>query len=392
MLMFKKQISKTNMKKIKPKTFVKKHRWTAGALAVAIVLSIGMSVVPRVTADSIADQIKRLQQENAVNKNAVAQLQDEAVSYQDAIRRLQSQIDTVQAQINVNTARQNEIQAAIVANEQELVRQRGILGESIRVSYVESRITTLEMLATSKNLSDFVDKEEYHTTIKNKIQATLLRINELQDQLNLQKAQVEALLKEQQAQRVVLAEARTEQANMLSYNQSQQNAYNQKTKANQARIDSLIAAQRRLNNSTDGGYYFLRFPGNVKDFNIRAYPYEGAGFSMQLGPCSHTDSYPDEPDRWGYCTEQCVSYAAWAVEASGRIPPIGYGNAKDWVGAAYRNGIPVSRTPQPGDIAISTSGTWGHAMYVLEVEADRIFVAQYNANLDGEFSTQWRKY
>lgn len=393
MLMFKVQNSKIKMKKIRFQKLFKNHRIiTAVFLMAAAVLTTGMSIMPRVTADSISDQINQLQQQNAQNKNIVAQLQDQATSYQDAISKLQAQINAVQAQINLNTAKQNEIQASIIANEQELVRQRSILGESIRVSYVESKISTIEMLATSKNLSDFVDKEEYHTAVKNKIQVTLQRINDLQNQLKEQKLQIERLLAEQQTQRTQLAGARAEQAKMLAYNQAQQNDYNQRTKANQSKIDALIAAQRRANNTTDGGYYFLRFPGEVQDFNIQAYKYADAGFSMQLGPCSHSDSYPDSPDEWGYCTRQCVSYAAWAVEASGRSAPRYYGNAKDWVGAAYRNGVEVSRTPRPGDIAISTSGTWGHAMYVLEVSADKIYVAQYNANLNGEFSTQWRKY
>jgi peptidoglycan DL-endopeptidase CwlO len=391
--MFKLQNSKIKMKKISISQLLRKHRSTVVVLVVAAaVLSVGLSVVPRVNADSITDQIRQLQQQNATNRNIVTQLQDQATSFQDAISKLQAQINSVQAQIDQNTAKQTQIQATIVANEQELVRQRGILGESIRVSYVESKISTIEMLATSKNLSDFIDKEEYHTAVKNKIQATLQRINDLQNQLNEQKLQIERLLAEQQAQRTQLANARAEQSKMLAYNQSQQHDYNQLTKNNQAKIDGLIAAQRRANNSTDGGYYFLRFPGTPKDFNINAYKYANAGFSMQLGPCSHTDSYPDSPDEWGYCTRQCVSYAAWAVEASGRDAPMFYGNAKDWVGAAARNGVEVSRTPRPGDVAISTSGTWGHAMYVLEVEPSRILVAQYNANLNGEFSTQWRNY
>ncbi len=388
--MFKVQDNKIKMKKLSIGTLIKNRRIaTTSFLVVAAILTVGMTIVPRVTADNITDQIKQLQQQNANNKNAVAQLQEQAVSYQDAINRLQGQINSVQGQIDDNTAKQNEIQATIVANEAELARQRGILGESIRVSYVESKITTIEMLATSKNLSDFVDKEEYQTAVKNKIQATLQRINDLQNQLKEQKTQIERLLAEQQAQRAVLASARSEQARMLSYNQSQQSEYNQKTKANQAKIESLIAAQRRANNTTDGGYYFLRFSGSAKDFNLQAYPYSDAGFSMSTAPgCVDNDG----PDKWGYCTRQCVSYAAWAVEASGRSAPRYYGNAKDWVAAAYRNGVEVSRVPQPGDVAISTAGTWGHAMYVLEVDADKIYVAQYNANLNGEFSTQWRKY
>jgi len=389
--------NKTNMiQKVRNTLNTTRRRLTAATLVALALLIAGVAIVPRanpVVNANANDEIQRLQEENANNKNIVAQLQDQAVSYQDAIAQLQAQINNVQAQIDLNTAKQNEIQANITANEAELLRQRSILGENIRVSYVEGRITTIEMLATSKNLSDFVDKEEYHTTIKNKIQTALVRINELQNQLKEQKTQVERLLAEQQTQRSQLASARAEQASMLAFNKSQQSEYNQKTKNNNARIQALIAAQRRANNSTDGGYYFLRFPGAARSFNPDGYPFKNAGFSMQLGPCSNTDSYPDSPDGWGYCTRQCVSYAAWAVEASGRKMPKYYGNAKEWVNSAYRDGVEVSRVPQAGDIAISTSGTWGHAMYVEKViNADRILVSQYNAGLDGEFSYQERKY
>src|SRR5262249_31940795 len=146
--------------------------------------------------------------------------------------------------------------------------------------------------------------------------------------------------------------------------ESQQAAYNRKTADNQSKIDALIASQRQANFNTDGGFYFLRFPGAVRDFNPGSYPYRNGGFGMSAGPgCVDNDG----PDPWGYCTRQCVSYAAWAVKASGRTPPSFYGNARDWVGAAYAHGITVSRSPQPGDVAISTAGYWGHAMYVESV-------------------------
>lgn len=398
MLMFKVQSNNKNMlQKLKQKshtsvTKAKRKLYVGVSLFLILFVTAGMNVMPRVLPHVSADtsgEIQRLQDENAANNNAVAQLKNEAVSYQDAVTRLQSQINTVQAQINFNSAEQARIEGNIVANEQELLRQRSVLGENIRVMYVEGQITTIEMLATSKNLSDFVDKEEYRNTIKNKIQTTLTEINTLQNKLKEDKLRVTSLLAEQNAQRAQLAAARAEQAGMLAYNVSQQQAYNARTKDNQSKIASLIAAQRRANNSTDGGYYFLRFEGAAQAFNPSAYPYKNAGFSMSTAPgCVDNDG----PDKWGYCTRQCVSYAAWAVEASGRSAPRFYGNAKNWVDAAYRNGVEVSRVPQAGDVAISTSGTWGHAMYVERVEGARIYVSQYNAGLDGEFSYQWRNY
>lgn len=370
---------------------VQKASYLAFSLVMMTLLTIGSSFTPNTaSADSINDQINALQAENANNANAVADLQNQATSYLDAIERLQAQIANLQGQINNNVSKQADLQVKIETNQAELEKQRKVLGENIKVMYVDGQPTTIEMLASSKNLSDFVDKEEYRTSVRNKIQNTLKKIAELQNELNSQKKQVETLLAEQRQQQGQLTSARAEQSNLLAYNESQQASFNAKTQANERKIEELIAQQRRANNTLPAsGYYFLRFPGAAKSFNPSAYPYKNAGFGMSPGPgCVDNDG----PDKWGYCTRQCVSYAAWAVEASGRAAPYYYGNAKDWVWAAQRDGIYVTTVPQPGDVAISTSGTWGHAMYVESVSGNQIYVSQYNANLSGEYSTQWRTY
>jgi hypothetical protein len=315
-----------------------------------------------------------------------------ARSYQEAISQLQAQIDQLQAQINDNLAKQAQLKAQIEANEIELARQRELLGADIKAMYTDGNVSTIEMLATSKDLSEFIDKETYRNAVQQKIQDTLKKITKLQAELTSQKEEIEQLLQQQQEQQASLNANRAEQAHMLALNKAQQAEFNRKTSNNQARIDDLIAQQRRANQGPLSGVYFIRFPGNIAghDIGIDDYPYQNAGFSMQLGPCSFTDNYPDSPDKWGYCTRQCVSYAAWAVERSGRTAPRYYGSAKNWVYAAPASWI--HRDPQPGDVAITTSGTWGHAMYVEQVDGNRIYVSQYNAGLDGEYSTAWRTF
>lgn len=397
MLVFKKKHNNKHMKHKTPISLATWRRITAVVfLAIGAVVTIGLSGIPQVAADSVSNEIQRLQRENAANQSIVDRLQDEAGSYQDAINKLQGEINRVQASIDASVAEQTALQTKIDESQRELERQKSVLGENIRVMYVEGRISTIEMLATSKDLSDFVDKEEYRTTVKNKIQETLKQIAILQNQLKDQKTQVEKLLAQQQAQRNEVAAARNQQAKLLSYNKSQQADYNRKASANQARIDELIAQQRRANEGFKGGYYFIRFPGAAAENNpaVNDYPYANAGFSMStLSGCGNPDPNTgerDSTDRWGYCTRQCVSYAAWAVERSGRTAPRNYGSANEWLNSAPASW--VHRDPKPGDVAILNSGRWGHAMYVEKVEGDRIYVSQYNRSLDGRYSTQWREY
>lgn len=361
-------------------------------LAVSCLLIAGAAYMPQVRADSIDQQIANLQAQNARNRAAVADLAQTATSYQNAIAQLEGQITQLQGQIDDNVARQAELQKKITDGQRELERQRGLLNADIKAMYTDGNVSTIEMLATSKDLSEFIDKETYRNAVQQKIQDTLKKIAKLQADLKSQKEEVEQLLKEQQEQQASLSANRAQQSSMLAKNKQEQAEFNRITSVNQAKIDDLVAQQRRANEGTPGGYYFIRFPGNVggHDVGVDDYPYRDAGFSMQLGPCSFTDSYPDSPDRWGYCTRQCVSYTAWAVERSGRVAPKFYGSAKNWIYAAPAAWVHAD--PQPGDVAITTAGAWGHAMYVEQVDGDRIYVSQYNQQLTGRYSTQWRTF
>lgn len=371
---------------------------TSKNVFVALVLSVivvgGFMLKPLVSADSVSDQIYNLQQQNASNRSAVADLQSTATSYQDALNKLQAAIAALQTQIDANTAEQNRLQSEIDKAQAELDKQKQALGEDIRQMYFDGQTSTLEMLASSKNLNEFIDKQQYQNSVQKKITETLDRVTALKHQLRAQQDQIKQLLDQQQAQQQSQQASRNEQANLLAYNEGQQAAYNQQTSANQSKIDQLIASQRRSNLATDGGYYFLRFPGNVGSFNPGNYAYANAGFGMSPGPgCVDNDG----PDPWGYCTRQCVSYTAWAVLASGRSSNSeirGWGNARDWVSAANARGIPIYRTPQAGDVAISTSGYWGHAMYVESVNgSNRTFsTSEYNTYLTGQLSYQTRNY
>lgn len=352
-------------------------------------LGVGTATAVGSTCKTITECTNQI---NAANSQ-VSSLKNQAVSYKDAISRLGSDISQKQGEIAYSQNEQARVEAEIVNAQAQIDSQKMVLGAVIQTMYEEDQLTVIESLATSAKLSDYVDREAYRNAVQNSLQISLDRIAKLQAELRTKKEQVSSLLSQQRSQASQLASARAEQSSMLGYNQSQQAAYNAQTAANQTRLAQLIAAQRTANNSSSGGYYFIRFPGTRKSFNPANYPYKNAGFSMSTAPgCNDNDG----PDKWGYCTRQCVSYAAWAVEASGRSAPRYWSDAKKWVARAKANvgsGIVVDNKPQPGDVAISTSGNWGHAMYVESVSGNNtMYVSQYNQSLSGEFSYQTRKW
>lgn len=383
--------------KTMPQKTIKNRFKTPAYVALALLLAAGSAGIIKHARAATCSTIAECTAQINDNNQKVADLQNQAVSYQDAIQRLQSQIGILQGAIGESQRQQAVLEQQITEAQNEINRQKSILGEDLRTMYIDGQMSTIEALATSNDLSDYIDKQEYRNAMQSAIQKTLKKIGDLQAKLQTQKQQVSSLLAQQQQQAAQVQAAKAEQDQMLAMNNDQQAQYNAQTADNKAKLNALIAAQRAANaapasfNSSGGGYYFIRMPGAVgaHDINSDDYPYRGGGFSMSTAPgCNDGDG----PDRWGYCTRQCVSYAAWAVERSGRAAPKYWGDAASWPARARAASIPVYGSPQPGDVAISTAGYWGHAMYVEAVSGSSMLVSQYNQSLTGSYSTQWRQW
>jgi surface antigen/peptidoglycan hydrolase CwlO-like protein len=361
------------------------RRWTAKPLFVLIAaLAAGCLVTaPFVSADSVQDQINSLQSQNSQSQSTVNSLQSQAASYQDAINQLQAQVDGLQSSITINQNKQAQLQQQIDSDQTELAQQKQVLGDDIKAMYVDGQMTTVEELATSKSLSDFVDAETYRNAVQDKIQQTLAQITQLEGQLKDQKTQVDQLISVQTQQQNQLATTEAQQSQLLSLNQTQQASYNQQIQSNQQQIATLraeqIAANRKL---VSGGQ--VDATGSCGG----SYPATASGPYGNWG-CNY--GLDNTIDNWGMYNRECVSYTAWMVYKTYGYMPYwgGSGNANEWPGDAQAAGIPTGSTPKVNSVAIYMGGSsdpFGHAMWVKSVNGDgTITVDQYNLYYDGNF-------
>jgi surface antigen len=351
-----------------PKQFYSLRAFVAALALVALVSGAAIA-----HADKFDDQINALHQQNAASQGVLNGLESQAGSYQGVINQYQTQIDAIQSQISTNETQQASLQQQITEAQNKVDQEKKYLGEDIRNMYVDGQLSTIEELATSKNLSDYVDKEEYRTSVQNKIDDTIKQIAVLQAQLQKQKGQLDTLVTSEKQQNAQLAGAQSQQQQLLSYNQGQQDTYNQQIDANSGKIADLRRQQIAANSRFSVGG-----PGSG--------PTCGGGY-----PGMWCNAPQDSIiDSWGMYNRECVSYTAFKVAASGRNMPYwgGRGNANQWDDDARAAGIPVDGNPQAGDVAISNSGAYGHAMYVESVNGNgTINISQYNVNLDGRYST-----
>jgi surface antigen len=345
-------------------------RFLIMTLLIGSLLAAGTIIGGTVKADQIDAQINALQQQNSGLQVQADSLAATASSYQEAINALSAQIQSLQQNI-VNTQNQiDELQKQIEQAQADLDREKQILGENIRTMYLEGDISTLEILASSKDLSDYVKKQEYRSSVSNKIKDSVDKINALKAQLTKQQREQQSLLADLQSQENQKQAEENQQAQMLAYTEAQKASYDQQISSNNSQISTLRAQQAALNRKL-GGVPTAGDPGH-------------GGY-----PSAWSNAPQDSMlDNWGMYNRECVSYTAWKVYQTYGYMPYwgGRGNANEWPGDAQAAGIPIGTVPKVHSVAIWNVGAFGHAMWVEGVSGNTIYVSQYNYDYTGHYS------
>lgn len=336
-------------------------------------------LVGTASADQYDDQINALQQQASAAQGQANQYQAQANDYQQKVNQLQAQINALQAQINLNQAEYTQVQSEIAANQAKLDQEKVVLGANIKQLYLDSTVSPLEMLASTSNISQFLDQQQYQDKVKNSIQDAMTQVEQLQATLDGQQKQLTTILNNLHGQQTQVASTKSEMDSLLALAQSNAAAANAQVQSANSQISGLRAQQAAMwarmsntnGNGSIGAFQFknLSFGGNCGG----GYP----GYLCNAGVDSTVDS-------WGMLNRECVSYVAYKIAASGRHMPYwgGSGNAYQWPSDAVRSGIPVDGTPRAGDAVIAPAsmiGGVGHAMYVEYVEGGGyVHVQQYN--------------
>jgi surface antigen len=352
-------------------------RITLGVCAAIVAIAGPLQLATTVSADEYDDQIRIIQGEVNQLQARAGELKQKADTLQAALDIITTEKNTIQAQIDLSQAKYEKLLVDIDKNTKKLAENQAALGEIIARLYVDDKSSPLEMLASSKNVSEYMDKQEYRTAASQKLDSTITTVKKLKAQLEKDKKDVERILADLALQREALAAKEAEQQSLVNATRGEEAAYQSLSAQKRANIDSLRqqqAAAIRARASSGGGYKSL--PG---DPNRGGYP--AAWMNASMNSCS--------ADPWGMCKRQCVSYAAFKVDqAYGNMPNWGgYGNANQWDDNARRVGIPVGGVPKVGSVGVVNDGQYGHVAWVESVNNDgTLTISQFNANWSGEYS------
>lgn len=347
-------------------------------------VSLPIQYMPKAYADSYDSQIKALESQiDSYNSNA-ADLDKEAKTYEAAVAKFNNQIKTVQAQIDLAKAKHDKYVQQIKDSQEQIEQNKLVLGTTIASMYVESEVSTLEMVASSKNIGDFLDKQAQRQAIQDQLSKTVEKIEALKAELEKQKQGVEREILNQQSAQDLLDKKRAEQAELVRETRGKESKYRSMVRDKNSQIEQLRAEQAEaIRRAAEEA---ARQAGGVWSGVPTGIP--GGGGYPGVWANAPLDAYVDP---WGLYTRECVSYTAWKVASTGRFVPHfgGMGNANQWPATTARHGIPNGSTPKKGSVAIMMAGPYGHSMYVEAVHGDgTITVSDYNFAWDG----MYRKY
>lgn len=361
---------KMNLRSTTPSSVSFAKRATLVASAILMIAATPLAMTQMVGADEYDARIAQLNaQINQFNAQAAA-LSQERNTYENKLAQLNAEKAQIQAQIDLNEAKANQLNEEIKKSEAEIASNKDALGETLADLYVDDNISAVEMLMSSKNISDFVDKQTYREAIQDELASTIDRIKQLKIQLEEQKIGVERALADQKGAREALSAKEAEQQALIAAVAGQEQAYQnlsaqtkaEKDRVQQAQQAAIAAAMRRAG----GG-------GNA----VAGDPSKG-GYPSNL---ANSDYYNPVVDPWGMYSRQCVSYTAWKVYQKNGYMPYwgGRGNANQWPGNARAAGIPVSSSPRAGSVGVIMAGQYGHVVWVESVNGDgTINISQYN--------------
>lgn len=358
-----------------------KHKKLIIALVVAVVGVVApLSQAVLVRADDFDEKIAAVQRQIDAYNAEANKLNAEKQTYQGQLAVLSNQRAQIQAQLNLIVAKLQKLEYDISVKNKQIDDNKEALGETMADIYVDEGITPLEMLASSNNIADYVDKQSNQNQIQSTLETTVKKIRALKQELEKQKEDVERNKKDQEGARDALLAKEAEQQKLIadvagredSYNQLASQAESQKSQLQQQQQAAIQAAIR----AAGGG-------GSA----VAGSPTRG-GYPNDLAN-SPQDSLVDP---WGMYNRECVSYVAWKVYQKNSYMPYwgGRGNAIQWPGNARGASIQTSSTPRAQSAGVISAGYYGHIVWVEGVNGDgTVNISQYNEWLPG---SGWGQY
>ena len=233
-----------------------KREWTLKIITMFLILFCFVFYPLITNASSVADKQKEL---DALNKQIkeqkvlIAQKEKEAQSLANEIFLMDGQIKEAELAIQATAVDIDKTAEEIKIAENELAAQQKILNESLKLMYEEKETSLLETLLSSLSFSSVLDRIEYLSVVKSKIDSTIENIKKIKAELEAKKINLEQLQAEQTAQKSNLDTKRAEKNRLLVETQGKEALYQQQLASQKTKAAEVKSEMDRMETASKGG-------------------------------------------------------------------------------------------------------------------------------------------
>lgn len=336
------------------------------------------------SADEYDEKIAALQKQIEEYEEKTAKLGEEADTLRNKIQIMKNKQAKIETEIKASEAREKSLEKKITETELKIEDTKDTLGDAIANMYVADDVSTLEMLASSTSISDYIDKQEYRATVRDQLTDKIDEIKSLKKSLEEKQVEVQRVLGDQQNSQAELEKQKKEQADLLAKtenNEAKYKEYISQKESQQAQLqkeqqEAIEAAMRAA----------ARRAGANASYNISAGDGTSGGYPWNNGCTVGVDALSRGGvdglggDPWGYGCRQCVSYAAWKTYSVTGYIPKNWGNANNWPASASAAGFKTGYTPKAKSLGVISAGQYGHIVYVnsYDQSSGMVHISQYN--------------
>ncbi|MDO4752744.1 MAG: CHAP domain-containing protein [Candidatus Saccharibacteria bacterium] len=300
------------------------------------------------------------------NQAAANEFSNKADSVAGVIDQLNSEIGSLNGEIAASENKIKELKVQITETEQKLSETQAALAEMLVNMHFSGDSEPITILAGSKSISDYAEKQAREDVAKQEITAASERVKTMREELQAKKDEAEQTLESLEGKRTLVASKRETQKSLMA--EYEKNADEASALASYWEEQLKALAWTPPSNSVGNGSrswganntYPYRY--NCPQDNVRYSAYGGA-----VCQCTSYASYKAQ-ERWGIVN-------TWGGHAYNYVNAVGYTVPSTGI-RTY-----VDKNPAPNTIAIQLGGSYGHVMWVESVNANgSINVTEYNVN------------
>lgn len=240
--------------------FVSSLAWLAG----------GSKVLEAQSADELRNELSAIESDIRQSEERIAELQERENTLENQLAILDEDIGRVENELTQTRQEIELTQQAINETEADLARTEEMVKESARDLYKQGSPSTIEIVFSSENFNDFLNRREYSERTKDRLNEAASEVRELKKELEQKQDDLGSLESEQKARQSELTQRQQDQQELVEETRGEEERYQERVQRqqqeyeeSQRELQQIVECTSRGGTWTDSGECRMPPPPSV---------------------------------------------------------------------------------------------------------------------------------